>query len=61
MKGLNAARARMVVYDQVKTMEEEWKDTLEHEMVTDNQVRAPTSPVSQRVSPVIQAVTASSN
>lgn len=41
VKDLNAARARMQVYDQGKAIEEE-RDMLEHEMVADNQVLAPT-------------------
>ncbi|KAJ8351224.1 hypothetical protein SKAU_G00227000 [Synaphobranchus kaupii] len=62
MKGLNAAQARIQVYDQVEATEEERKDViLDCEMVTDKQVPAPTSPPFQYMSPVPQAVTTSSN
>ncbi|XP_035525621.1 uncharacterized protein LOC118333908 [Morone saxatilis] len=57
VKGLNAARARMQVYDQ--TIGEEQKDVLKHEMVADNQVTAPTS--SLALSPTPQAVINTSN
>lgn len=41
VKDLNAARARMQVYNKVK-IEEERKDIQEHETVADNKVPAPT-------------------
>ncbi|KAI4892141.1 hypothetical protein NFI96_009207, partial [Prochilodus magdalenae] len=63
VKGLNAARARMLVYDQVRTTEEEeeGKHTLVHKIVADNQVPVPISNSSVCVSPVPKAVTTSSS
>lgn len=49
------------MYDQVKTIEEDRKDKIEHKIVPDNQVPAPTSPLPVYVSPIPQAVTTSSN
>ncbi|XDV25278.1 hypothetical protein PO909_029222 [Leuciscus waleckii] len=59
VKGLNAARARMQVYDQVKVIEEERKYILEHEMAADNKVPAPSRPQSLRMTSIPQAMTTS--
>ncbi|KAA0717632.1 hypothetical protein E1301_Tti016760 [Triplophysa tibetana] len=59
VKGLNAARARMQVYDQMKVIEEERKDILEHEMVADNKLPAPSNPQALRMTSIPQAMTTS--
>ena len=48
VKGFNAARARMQVYDQEESIKEEWKYVLERDLVS-NPVPAPTSPQRQVV------------
>ena len=61
VKSLNAAQARMLVYDH-GSVKEERNDILQgHETIADNQVSAPTSPLSMHRSPVPQVVTNSND
>ncbi|XP_042244222.1 uncharacterized protein LOC121880779 isoform X1 [Thunnus maccoyii] len=60
MKSLNAAQARIQVYDQVKAVAEQ-KDTVKQEKEEDNQASAPTSPQPLYVPFIPQAGTTSSN
>ena len=61
MKGLNAAQARIQVYDQVEVTEEETKDILESELRAVKQVPAPTGPPSPYVFSAPRTVITSPN
>ena len=60
VKNLNAARARMQVYDQPRAAEEEQMDTLGQQLVKANQVIPPSIRMSMQRSP-IQGVSTGSN
>ena len=60
VKNLNAARARMQVYDQPRAAEEEQMDTLGQQLVADNPVIPPSNRLSMQKSP-IQSTSTGSN